>query len=236
MSINLELIKENDLETIKYLSESLKKYYIPLLENKFNILEVLYRIKDKKAAIDIIARWPNDYLKNFSESMNKKPLHLSLKTNLDFNKAELYFKKKEEVKIVSDTLEFLFNLKLVYDNKLIAALLAIKNACYRFGFLRNYLNDKMEPFQTMFTLLDKIELKFNYDSQYLYDFIDENMKKEIKDFIIKWAKVIFSFIHERFKEYIKVINPENISFTFGHPKVEYGSHISIKIPGFPKNM
>ena len=87
----------------------------------------------------------------------------------------------------------------------------------------------------MIRLLDKTELKLEFDNRDLSNIILSN--NNIKDEIIKIIKNIFQFLKEYKNGVNKLmnnnfngINKEYLSVTFGFPKKEFGFNLSMKLP------
>ena len=166
-SYNIELKNENDLETIKYWYGILKN----IIKTNSNITlkdpEILFRKKGKKVSFDIFSKSPQPHLQNIYYF---KPVCLALKFGFDFNKTNEY--KKDKLKCLFDIFSLFFSFKMKYNYKFfVAVILAVKNVIYQLGFLneneKNTIEKYLIAFKLMISSLDKTDLKFNYETQYL---------------------------------------------------------------------
>jgi len=230
LSIEFELKDEKNLQLIKFVYESLKTYF--KTNSSLKNLEILFRKNGKKIIYDVFSNSPQDILNNIGAL---KLFHLIFKSKFNFDED----KYREESNLFFDLFTIFFSLKLKYDSIFILSLV-LESMKLMINYLENDLKEKvgnyLNIFQMMIRLLDKTELKLEFDNRDLSNIILSN--NNIKDEIIKIIKNIFQFLKEYKNGVNKLmnnnfygINKEYLSVTFGLPKKDFGFNLSMKIPG-----
>ena len=228
-SIDFELKDEKNLQLVKFVYESIKTYF--KTNSSLKNLEILFRKNGKKIIYDVFSNSPQDILNNIGAL---KLFHLIFKSKFNFDED----KYREESNLFFDLFTIFFSLKLKYDSIFILSLV-LESMKLMINYLENDLKEKvgnyLNIFQMMIRLLDKTELKLEFDNRDLSNIILSN--NNIKDEIIKIIKNIFQFLKEYKNGVNKLmnnnfngINKEYLSVTFGFPKKEFGFNLSMKLP------
>ena len=176
LSIDFELKDEKNIQIVKFVYESLKTYF--KANSSLKNLEILFRKNGKKIIYDVFSNSPQDNLNNIGAL---KLFHLIFKTKFNFDKD----KYGEESNLFFDLCTIFFSLKLKYDSILILSLV-LESMKLMINYLENDWKEKvgnyLNIFQMMIRLLDKTELKLEFDNRDLSNIILS--KNNIKDEII----------------------------------------------------